>query len=239
VHYTIGDLVKTLGTPEDDANNTFTARMLLLLESKPLLDKKVHAEAIDQVLAKYWRDFGDHKAEFVPAFLANDVLRMWRTFCVNYEARTQTDPPERKAKRKLKNYKLKHSRLLTCYSALAYLSAVYTEQATVTPDAAREMVKLAPTERLQWIAHTGRPQAKATVDEILGCYEAFLEKTNAPEPSLIAVFMDPEKRKQLPDPNKLGDLVAKLLNPGRRQQVPSPVAGVGVYFASRRRAARA
>jgi hypothetical protein len=54
----------------------------------------------------------------VPAFLANDILRIWRTFCVNYEARTETEPAEKKAKRKLKNYKLEHSRLLTCYSAL-------------------------------------------------------------------------------------------------------------------------
>ena len=37
VHYSVEDLIKTLGTPEDDVENTFTARLLLLLESQALL----------------------------------------------------------------------------------------------------------------------------------------------------------------------------------------------------------
>jgi hypothetical protein len=52
---------------------------------------------------------------------------------------------KKKAKRKLKNYKLKHSRLLTCYSALAYLLAVFATRQTVTPDDARKMVSSTPT----------------------------------------------------------------------------------------------
>jgi hypothetical protein len=62
------------------------------------------------VVEAYWRDFLDHRQAFVPTFLTNDILRLWRTFCVNYEARTQTEPARKKAKRKLKNYKLKHRR---------------------------------------------------------------------------------------------------------------------------------
>jgi predicted nucleotidyltransferase len=122
IHYTKQELVDTLGKPHDDASNTFTARLLLLLESKPLLGEKVYKEAMSGVIAAYWRDYPDHKNEFIPAFLANDILRLWRTFCVNYEARTFTEPAEKRAKRKLKNYKLKHSRLLTCYSALLTFS---------------------------------------------------------------------------------------------------------------------
>jgi predicted nucleotidyltransferase len=101
VHHTKGDLVGTLGRPEDDASNTFTARLLLLLESKPLLCRAVYNDIIKDVVAAYWRDYEDHKASFMPAFLANDILRLWRTFCVNYEARTETDPVEKKAKRKV------------------------------------------------------------------------------------------------------------------------------------------
>jgi predicted nucleotidyltransferase len=145
-HYTIDDLVKALGTPNDDSNNTFTARLLLLLESQPLLGNGIYNQAIDQVIAAYWRDFKDHKRDFIPAFLANDILRLWRTFCVNYEARSRTGPPREKAKRKLKNYKLKHSRLLTCYSAIVYLVAVFKVHKTVTPNNVRQMVKLRPTE---------------------------------------------------------------------------------------------
>src|SRR4029077_19402552 len=75
-------------------------------------------EIVRDVIDGYWRDYQDHQANFMPAFLANDILRIWRTFCVNYEARTKREPDDKKASGKLKNYKLKHSRLLTCYSAL-------------------------------------------------------------------------------------------------------------------------
>ena len=106
------------GHLEDDAKNTFTARLLLLLESSALLGQAVYTEITHEVISAYWKDYQRHKNDFSPAFLANDILRMWRTFCVNYEARTASEPDIEKAKRKLKNYKLKHSRLLTCYSAL-------------------------------------------------------------------------------------------------------------------------
>jgi predicted nucleotidyltransferase len=104
VHYSVGDLIGTLGKAEDDANNTFTARLLLLLESYPLLEESVYTDLTDEVISKYWLDYEDHKNDFIPAFLANDILRLWRTFCVNYEANTQREPKEKRAKRKLKNY---------------------------------------------------------------------------------------------------------------------------------------
>jgi len=110
----------------------------------------------------------------MPAFLANDILRMWRTFCVNYEARTSKEPPRQKAKRKLKNYKLKHSRLLTCYSAILYLLAVYTKQETVSPSHAFAMTKLTPTARLEWVLdQSSLSKSHSKIRKLLKCYEAF------------------------------------------------------------------
>lgn len=148
-HHAVKDLLIKLGKPEDDANNTFTARLLLLLESTPLIGLAAYHRIVEDVIASYWRDYQENKATFIPAFLANDILRMWRTFCVNYEARTQSVPPERKAKRSVKNYKLKHSRLLTCYSALLYLLAVFSENGAVSPTDAANMIALSPTKRLE------------------------------------------------------------------------------------------
>jgi UTP:GlnB (protein PII) uridylyltransferase len=91
-HYSVDQLVRTLGTPEDDAKNTFTARLLLLLESRSLLGETVYKHVIKEVIRAYWGDYEEHKNDFVPAFLANDILRLWRTFCVNYEARTSNPP---------------------------------------------------------------------------------------------------------------------------------------------------
>lgn len=97
-NYSAHDLTISLGTPEDDADNTFTARLLLILESRPLMCDAVYRDIAGDVISAYWRDYEDHKNDFMPAFLANDILRLWRTFCVNYEARTQREPATRKVK---------------------------------------------------------------------------------------------------------------------------------------------
>lgn len=191
VHYSVRELTSTLGKPEDDALNTFTARLLLLLESKPLVGAPVYANIIKEVIDPYWKDFSDHADDFVPGFLANDILRLWRTFCVNYEANTSSEPTAENAKRKLKNYKLKHSRLLTCYSALLYLLAVHSGQNTVTLDDVIRMTELTPTQRLEWLLEQERfADAHGLVQKLLDQYDAFLRTTNVPESDLIRKFQD-------------------------------------------------
>jgi hypothetical protein len=193
--------------------NTFTARLLLLLESCPLLGSAVYGEVTQEVVAAYWRDYEDHKTGFMPAFLTNDILRLWRTFCVNYEARTERVPDEEKAKGKLKNYKLKHSRLLTCYSALLYLLAVYSLRGTVSPADAMEMVGLTPTGRLEWLLdQAGLARAHGKAGELLAQYERFLETTNAEEKDLVRRMMDKEiSQIYMGAAYKFGDLVFEVL----------------------------
>lgn len=212
-HYSVHKFTKTLGTPEDDVTNTFTARLLLLLESKPLVGSSVYQEVTGEVIAQYWRDYGDHKTDFMPAFLANDTLRLWRTFCVNYEARTERVPERQKAKGKLKNYKLKHSRLLTCYSALLYLLGVYDRQGTVAPSDAVGMISLTPTERLEWILRQADlDRAHANVGELLAHYERFLQTTNNEEDELVSRFMEkPTSRTYMNDAYRFGDILFKVL----------------------------
>lgn len=196
--YSVSDLVNTLGRREDDVRNTLTARLLLLLESKPLVGQKVYDDVIAAVTAAYWRSFPGHESSFVPAFLTNDILRLWRTFCVNYEANTSSDPPLQKARRKLKNYKLKHSRLLTCYSALLYLLVVFDQAKTVLESDALAMIRLTPTERLEWlllqpdIAHAHRK-----VHQLLAQYEEFLAVTSQDEEQLLSDFQDKARAEDL------------------------------------------
>ena len=133
----------------------------------------------------------------MPAFLTNDILRLWRTFCVNYEARTERVPDEEKAKGKLKNYKLKHSRLLTCYSALLYLLAVFRQQKSVHPADALAMIGFIPTQRLEWLREQpSLADAHETVSRLLDQYERFLETTNAEEGDIVRRFMDKETSRE-------------------------------------------
>lgn len=212
-HHSLYEFTSTLGTEKDDVANTFTARLLLLLESKPLVEDAVYQEIVRSVIGSYWRDYQGHQTEFMPAFLANDILRIWRTFCVNYEARTKREPEDKKAAGKLKNYKLKHSRLLTCYSALLYLLAVYNARRSVTPDDAFGMTKLTPTERLEWLLNQSElAHVAEEITTLLDQYDRFLASTNFPESELIARFMDKDaSHSYMKAASEFGDTMFEVL----------------------------
>ena len=213
-HYTVPELIKNLGKPEDDANNTFTARLLLLLESHPLTEAGVYDLMISDVIARYWADYERHSRDFVPAFLTNDILRLWRTFCVNYEANSKQEPEEERAKKKLKNYKLKHSRLLTCYSAVLFLLVVFIQDHTVTPNDAKKMVEMSPTARLEWLlSQKAAEEAYGEIQELLKAYDRFLVKTEQDKGVLLAEFQDPHKVKIFSEEeNQFGDKLFSVLN---------------------------
>jgi hypothetical protein len=212
-HHSASTLISATGERNDDATNTFTARLLLLLESKPLTGKDVHNQIIDDVIARYWREFPEHSDRFMPAYLANDILRFWRTLCLNYEASTHENTTQDRAKRKIKNYKLKHSRMLTCYSALLYLLHVYATSGTVTVQEAKYMVSQSPTERIEWLS--GQQLATETVADIhvlLDSYERFLAVTSASEAELIELFQNESHAHELRDEQSaFGDLAYKVL----------------------------
>lgn len=213
-HYSQDDFIKSLGKPDDDSKNTLTGRLLLFLESRPLLGGDVYSNIIDEVVAAYWRDYKDHKHDFMPAFLANDILRLWRTFCVNYEARTNRQGDEKKAKGKVKNYKLKHSRMLTCYSALLYLLATHVQNDTVSVEDAKLMTKLTPTERLEWL-HGQKEFSKSRekIKELLLKYEEFLENTSRGDEFLVNKFLDPNSGADLMKGSyDFGNLMFNVLN---------------------------
>lgn len=199
VHYTVGQLCNKLGDQQDDAENTFTARLLLLLESDVLLGKEVYESAINDVIAAYWLDYEKHRQAFVPAFLGNDIVRLWKTFCVNYEARSRKKPDKdddnELIDRKILNYKLKHSRMLTCYSGLVYLLWVSKKHSTVTPANAREMVSLTPTQRLEWLR--GQDDSLgALINPLLADYETFLAVTDAEKATLREKFSNRDLAKE-------------------------------------------
>lgn len=190
-HYAIADLIESLGKPEDDSSNTFTARLLLLLESRPIIGEKVYAGIIKDAIAPYWVDYESHKNSFTPAFFANDILRLWRTFCVNYEARRRGETEAEKISGKLKNYKLKHSRMITCYSALLYILVIYQQRKTVDPDDVLAMVGMTPLERIVWLKTRREIKgAHAAVDDVVSQYNKFLETTSISKTELAAKFAD-------------------------------------------------
>jgi hypothetical protein len=114
----------------------------------------------------------------------------------------------KKTKQKVRNFKLKFSRLTTCFASIAALgsfAAPVTEEDVVT------ITTLTPRERLKSVV--GRvPSTESMVDGILKRYEWFLEMTGLPTDELEGHFSDKGKRTEMfKRGNDYGDLMFHLL----------------------------
>ncbi len=161
-------LIDGTGSSEDDSENMFTTRLLLLLESAPLAGDGTYEEAIERVLQMYFRDDRGRK-DYRPLFLLNDVLRYWRTLCLNYE-RSRKEPGKPWWKR---NLNLKFPRKLTVFSTV--LAMIAPRQPALSASEFKEIAGRTPMERL---AHAldliGNDALLEPFAECLDDYEYFL-----------------------------------------------------------------
>lgn len=179
-------ILTELGGREDDYNNHFTARMLLILESQCAYNQAAYNSIIKSVLSAYFKDYPDHPKDFQPTFLVNDIIRFWKTLCLNYEnKRNQPDDDQRrKIKQKIKNLKLKFSRMLTCYGSICYIVDL---NGNVDSGDLTDMISLTPLERLMK-ACEGREECGQHLERAITHYEWFLTVTDVSEEELQAKF---------------------------------------------------
>ena len=79
--------------------------------------------------------------------------------------------------------------MLTCYSALLFLLAVYRIDGTVSPGRAKEMTQLTPTERLQWLLNQEKfSDIHFQISDILDKYGSFLQRMDQPKDQLKEMF---------------------------------------------------
>lgn len=168
--FTPKDNLLDIGSRQEDFNNSFTARMLLILESKPIYNENVYMELVKEVVEKYFTDYKDHSGEFYPLFLMNDILRYWYTLTLNYEYRR--DEKDDEDTKNWKRLKLKYARLITCFSMLACLY-----KRNISPEDVIQYILMTPFERLDEIS-TSSEDIQNIVNEIKIEYEWFLSLKN-------------------------------------------------------------
>lgn len=192
--HSVGDILTHLGSPDDDASNRFTLRMLLLLESKPLWGDDEYYAAIRSIITAYYRDFPQHADDFQPWFLINDIVRYWKTLLLNYENKRNRGDSEQKARaQRVRNFKLKFSRMTTCFATLASLGSF---SKTVAEDDVFLLVQLTPLDRLKGVGERV-PGAARLIDDAIEMYSWFLEQTSLPTEALESRFDSTEGRQMM------------------------------------------
>ena len=159
-------ITKSIGS-KDDSYNDMSRRLLFLLESRPILGADLHARIVDRLVEEYARDVAkDPRKNYV--YLLNDLIRYFRTICVNYAYTKQEDSQ----KWPLRNIKLRHSRVIMYASLIAMLGVLSTYRDYDKNDRLREFIKLTPLQRLHRayleVGDTGFYKVAGNYDVFLG-----------------------------------------------------------------------
>jgi hypothetical protein len=215
--HNVARMAEQLGSPADDSENAFTARMLLLLESRPVLNGGTYLALLEEVVHLYFRDYEANRDDFWPRFLVNDILRFWRTLCLNYEhsrgralreadAKGGEAEQQARAKSAVKNVKLRFSRLSTCFSMVA---PVAMAGPPLEPEDVVKLAQTSPLERFESMRDAG--ERADLIDQALLEYEWFLEQTGAGD-ELIVRFEDHEARVEArARASRFGELIFELI----------------------------
>jgi predicted nucleotidyltransferase len=188
------NLVHEIGG-QDDTNRNLTQRVLMLLESQAVDREEAHRRVIEAILHRYLTNDPHASAPSyiklkVPRFLFNDVVRYWRTMCVDYASKYQNRSTDGWA---IRHLKLRLSRkliftagVLLCFSCDVKLypdiqrrfrdlfSEENAEQIPVNElvQHLRNRCQLEPLESLaEACLHFAKPP---TVKKIFGGYNDFL-----------------------------------------------------------------
>ena len=164
--FTLKKNLLDIGSQMEDCNNSLTARLLLLLESKPIFNAVLYDNIINETVKKYFVDYEEHVQDFVPMFLINDIFRYWYTLTLNYEFRRDNKDSQNDKCWKL--LKLKYARLLTCFSFIACLF-----ENNITPEKVIEIIKKSPLERLDFVAANNK-NLSDIVSDIKTKYDWFI-----------------------------------------------------------------
>ena len=159
-------LVERIGLDADD-NRNLTRRMLLLLESVAATDEAVHRRCRQRVLQGYLADsVKDYRP---PRFFLNDLIRYWRTICVDFVGKEREGTGQKWA---LRNLKLGTSRKILFAGGLLPILLCHRYRRADMGDFLAEALARPSIDRISW-AFLELGAADAGVRTI-GAYDRFL-----------------------------------------------------------------
>ncbi|MFC0250534.1 nucleotidyltransferase domain-containing protein [Massilia consociata] len=158
-------LITDIGGNNDD-NAKITRRILFLLEGSWLTSPDTFKRYRRAVLSRY---VSEHvEPHHLTRFLLNDVIRYYRTICVDFEFKTV----EKNKEWGLRYIKLRYSRQFLYFSGIVAIAQTVGLSPLAKVERLIELFDLTPIERVRTICGT-------SADEALRLYDNFLQKISS------------------------------------------------------------
>jgi predicted nucleotidyltransferase len=158
-----------MGSPSE-ATDIISKRMLMLLESRPVLHDAAYHSCVHAIFDRYAQYASiDTRKEHL--YLLNDLVRYFRYICVNYQANFDRDYESWA----LRNIKLRHSRIVMYMGLLALLgeaSKYEDDRKVATVEAA---LNLTPLDRIARVYACNDDERFGVVANL---YESFLTRVS-------------------------------------------------------------
>lgn len=161
------ELLSSMGDASEGME-VFGKRLLLLLESQPVLASESYEKLIDAIVHRYARGYVEQDSTKEWTFLLNDLIRYFRAICVNYQWSFDNETE----KWPLRNIKLRHSRLVM-YGGLLFLLG---EASKIRQDKVmwlRSRLAMTPLERMAWVYESNQDWS---FHRVAGLYDVFLSR---------------------------------------------------------------
>lgn len=158
------DLIKTIGG-DKDTNEFITRRMLFLLEGEWTFNQGLFEQTRTKLIERYVPN--ELSAQKLCLFLLNDVIRYWRTICVDFEHKTASADKSRA----IRLVKLRFSRMLLYLGGVAAVSQTGGLEVKAKRQKLEALFALPTTMRLQEIFGDEMDAPLARYANFLGCLD--------------------------------------------------------------------
>lgn len=166
-----------------DKTEKLTRRLLFLLEGEWLYNEALFDDLLEQLICTYVKDsITPHQ---LSRFLLNDLIRYYRTICVDFEYKTYEGGKSWGDR----NIKLVFSRKLLYFSGILVVAETVQHTCEFKRDILRRYLRLTPVERLKRICGT-------RCEKVLSMYDDFLEEMSQDKVRLMLKNTTDDREKQ-------------------------------------------
>jgi hypothetical protein len=163
------NLVQNIGLDDDD-NKNLSRRMLFLLESTAVSGDEVYRSVRAEILDRYLDE--SVKPYRPPRFLLNDLVRYWRTICVDFAGKEREGPD----KWGLRNAKLRTSRKILFAGGLIPVLECFRFDCEPMREYIEGQLVMPPTDRIAQAFLENRATDEG--GRALGAYDEFTGRMN-------------------------------------------------------------